>query len=194
MRSRRRSLAPPSTQRGVALMVIMVMLLVMMVIGLAILRGTALEERMSAAMYDRSLAFEAAERALREAEKQVADAVKNSRAIGVDCTLPTISCAPLPSSTYTGGSVCADAKGDCWVNASAGDAALPVAGRAQYYVQFMGQRTTVDDFGTANGGSYEPPPAKEFTGAFYRVTARSHDPSGAGERAVVVLQTTLVSY
>ncbi|WP_241520972.1 pilus assembly PilX family protein, partial [Steroidobacter cummioxidans] len=51
----------PATQRGVAL----VLLLVATVIGLASVRGTNLQERMSANMYDRSLAFQRAESALK---------------------------------------------------------------------------------------------------------------------------------
>jgi len=57
-----------SQQRGVALVVILMMLLVMTLLGLASLRGTMMEERMSAGSYDRSLSFQAAETALREAE------------------------------------------------------------------------------------------------------------------------------
>lgn len=66
------SMRPPTSasgaQRGVALVVVLILLLIMTLLGLASLRGTLLEERMSANLYDRSLSFQAAEAAMREAE------------------------------------------------------------------------------------------------------------------------------
>ena len=59
-------------QRGVALVIILLLLLVMTLLGLASLRGTLMEERMSAGSYDRSLSFQGAEAALREAEASIA--------------------------------------------------------------------------------------------------------------------------
>lgn len=58
----------PAAQRGVALVVVLILLLVITLLGLASLRGTLMEERMSAATYDRGLGFQASEAALREAE------------------------------------------------------------------------------------------------------------------------------
>ena len=62
----------PVRQRGVALLVVLILLLVMTLLGLASLRGSLMEERMSAGLYDRSLGFQATEAALREAEALVA--------------------------------------------------------------------------------------------------------------------------
>src|SRR3546814_12700111 len=55
-------------QRGVALVIVLILLLVMTLLGLASMRGTLLEERMSGNLFDRSLAFQAAEAALRPGE------------------------------------------------------------------------------------------------------------------------------
>lgn len=55
-------------QRGVALVVVLVLLLVVTLLALASLRNALLEERMSASVLDRSLAFQAVEAALREGE------------------------------------------------------------------------------------------------------------------------------
>ncbi|ALN84872.1 pilX N-terminal family protein [Lysobacter capsici] len=196
MSSRRTSFAVRSSQKGAALAVIMIMLLVMMLLGLAILRSTMLEERMSAGMYDRGIAFELAERALREGEQSVDAAVKNGNPIGRDCSVPTTACPTTPADTYIGGgSACADASGvGCWANASVADSKVPAAGTPQYYVEFMGRRTSADDMGDVNGNPYEPGSVPQATAAFYRVTARSHDPSKVSDRAVVVLQSTLMSY
>src|SRR3546814_18855543 len=56
---------------GAALIVRLILLLVMTLLGLASLRGAIMEERMAANMYDRSLGFQAAEAALREAETRL---------------------------------------------------------------------------------------------------------------------------
>ena len=55
-------------QRGVALMIALVVLLVLSMIGISGMQGTILEERMAGNMYDRNLAFQAAEAALRAGE------------------------------------------------------------------------------------------------------------------------------
>ncbi|MET4726652.1 type IV pilus assembly protein PilX [Lysobacter enzymogenes] len=183
----------PAGQRGAALAVIMIMLLVMMLLGLAILRSTMLEERMSAGMYDRSLAFESAERALREGEAAVNLAVKSSQSIGCDCSASDAVCPAVPADAY-GAAVATCGSAKCWTNASAGDAALPQAGTPQYYVEFMGRRTTADDLGVGGANPYEPGSAAQTSTAYYRVTARSHDPSQAQDRAVVVLQSTMASF
>lgn len=58
----------PSSQRGAALIVALVMLLVMTVLGISAARTTNLQERMAGNLRDSNLAFQAAERALREGE------------------------------------------------------------------------------------------------------------------------------
>ena len=58
----------PKQQRGVVLVIVLILLLVMTLLGLASVRGTLMEERMGANQFDRSLAFQAAEAALREGE------------------------------------------------------------------------------------------------------------------------------
>jgi type IV pilus assembly protein PilX len=58
-----------SRQRGAATLVtVLILLLLIALIGLASMRGTLMEERMSASVRDRGLAFQAAEAALREGE------------------------------------------------------------------------------------------------------------------------------
>src|SRR5690606_30690761 len=56
-------------QRGVVLAVVLVLLVVMSLLAVASLGGTLLEERMSSAQFDRALALQAAEAAMREAEE-----------------------------------------------------------------------------------------------------------------------------
>lgn len=61
-------------QRGVVLVVSLLMLLVLTIIGLAATRSTTLEERMTANQNDAAVAFEAAEAALRDGEGQMSAA------------------------------------------------------------------------------------------------------------------------
>lgn len=62
--------APKSRQRqrGAALVIVLILLLVMTWMGVSSMRGTTMAERMSSGVYDRSVAFQAAETALREGE------------------------------------------------------------------------------------------------------------------------------
>ena len=55
-------------QQGAALVVVLILLLIMTWMGVSSMRGTTIGERTSGAVYDRSIAFQAAESALREAE------------------------------------------------------------------------------------------------------------------------------
>jgi type IV pilus assembly protein PilX len=55
-------------QRGVVLIVALVVLLVLSMLGISSMQGTLMEERMAGNMYDRNLAFQAAEAALRAGE------------------------------------------------------------------------------------------------------------------------------
>lgn len=58
----------PRRQRGIALIVALILLLIMTMLGLSSIRTTSIQERMSANTYDRGLAFQAAEAALRVGE------------------------------------------------------------------------------------------------------------------------------
>lgn len=60
--------AARAVQRGNTLLTVLVLLLVMTLLALASLRIGSLEERMTANLFDRSLAFQATEAALREGE------------------------------------------------------------------------------------------------------------------------------
>jgi type IV pilus assembly protein PilX len=69
---RRRSCGRP--ERGISLIVSLVLLVLVTLIAVGSMRGVLLQTRMSATTHDRSLAFQAAEVALREAERRAATA------------------------------------------------------------------------------------------------------------------------
>lgn len=58
-------------QQGVSLLVVLILLLVMSLLGIAVLRSSALQERMSANMVDRNEAVQAAETGLLVAQQSV---------------------------------------------------------------------------------------------------------------------------
>lgn len=62
-------------QRGISLLVVLILLLVMSVLGIAVLRSSGMQERMSANMVDRNEAVQAAEAGLLQAQTVVRDEV-----------------------------------------------------------------------------------------------------------------------
>ena len=58
-----------SRQRGVVLVIALILLAIITLLGIAVMHTTVTEERMAGNMRDRSLAFQAAEAALREGER-----------------------------------------------------------------------------------------------------------------------------
>ena len=63
--------APIQHQRGISLLVVLLLLVVMSILGIAVLRSAAMQERMSANMVDRNEAMQAAETGLQIAQKNV---------------------------------------------------------------------------------------------------------------------------
>lgn len=70
-RIRLRTEAPGRRQRGIALMLALVLLLMMTILGVSAMQGTNLQERMAGNMRDRGVAFEAAEAGLRVGEGEL---------------------------------------------------------------------------------------------------------------------------
>lgn len=119
-------------QRGVALVVALILLVVMTLVGLAGMRTVTLEEKMTASTFDRSLAFQAAESALREAEAVVEAATAHPVAGAV---LPS-SCTAAPCWELTTG----------WNNAAAlvnGSISVP----PEYVLEYLGEAGSCDSSG-----------------------------------------------
>jgi type IV pilus assembly protein PilX len=180
-------------QRGVALVVALVLLVVATLIGLASVRGTNLQERMSANMYDRSLAFQRAESALRAAEDAITANSNIGTLGGVDCTTAGTVCSVLPADTFTATST----PNPLWKRVpdrnNVNNDKTP--GRPEYFIQYMGE-----------GAGQSPLALEEMLGAgsysevnnsgpvivrYYRITARSSSPIDVSDRSIVVLQSTV---
>ncbi|WP_386757604.1 pilus assembly PilX family protein [Lysobacter cavernae] len=152
---------------------VLILLMVMTLLGLASLRGTLMEERMSANLFDRSLAFQAAESALREAEVRLAQD-------GIQAKFPTVNC----SEGLCAQPVAADGVKERWQDPKAeyftqAKSVGDLVGQPEYFIEYMGEAPawTFCD-------SEQPIPANCMKPR-YRITARS---SAAG-RAAVLLQS-----
>ncbi|PLX77446.1 MAG: pilus assembly protein [Azoarcus sp.] len=178
----------PSVQRGAALIVSLILLIVLTLLGLSSIRTVAQEERMTANTFDRSLGFQGAEAALRvgEAVAQLqADAAPANP--GFDSagvyTDSDSSCVVSPCQ----GGLCSQPDKDCgvrWLDSAfagcvnAGGLSLgALAETPQYFVEYLGGNfpCNIDD-----------PTSGAQNCKRYRVTARS---SSSSDRANVILQS-----
>ena len=171
-----------STQRhqaGISLFVVLILLLVMSVLGIAVLRSSGMQERMSANMRDRGLAFQAAEIALREAQEDVLGNV----------ALEDLQYGKtLQELRLLGQGQCNAAQGIC--DASATPAEAPIArtatdGRSTYTIEYLG-----DAYGPKVGKSCNVMSEDfECWRPTFRITARGRSP-GLSE---VFMQANVVS-
>ncbi|OSZ75892.1 PilX N-terminal domain-containing pilus assembly protein [Hydrogenophaga sp. IBVHS1] len=164
-----RRTALPQRQAGVALVVALILLVIMTLVGLSALRTVTLEEKMTAQTFDRSLSFQAAEAALREAETVVETTVPTPAALAA-CVAGVCG---APDSTAT--MRWADATFTGWQDATA-VANGPISITPQYIVEYLGNTFPCQP-GTPSAGT----DCKR-----YRITARSN---AGNDRAAVMLQS-----
>lgn len=167
-------------QRGVSLLIVLLLLLIMTLLGLAGLRSTIMQEKMSGNLLDRSVAFQSAESAIREAE-------------GILATLPTpvfptsgacvngLCPTPIPSTStlerwkdpaFTG-----------WRNAAVAVGPLS-ASPPQFFIEPLGLGDS-----TPRCGIDSSIPVETCKRPRYRIIARGTDPTNANSanRAQVIL-------
>ncbi len=160
-------------QRGVSLTIVLILLLIMTLLGLASMRGALLQERMTANQFDRSLGFQAAETALREAEARLD---------------PTPPAFPAPTvATCTAGLCAAPLDGSIdrwdptqtpvWTNVAGVGTTPP----SRYIIEFMGTSEIPNPRTSGLIGGLGPTPVYRV----FRITAQSQ----GANRARVTLQT-----
>lgn len=162
-------------QSGISLVVVMILLVITALLGIAILRSAMMQERMSASVRDRSVAFQGAEAALRYAHE---DVLGGAGGWDINTPAPTANCTP------TG--VCPTGKGPAWVkvpNASFDFAQANLAAAPEYWIEYIGT-------GPARLGACESTSTTlDCQSPIYRITARSR----ADGRADVVVQANVMS-
>ena len=165
--------SPAKRQQGVALAVVLILLVVMTLLGLVALRSTLMQERMSSSQYDRSLSFQSAEAALREAES-----FATGRPVppGSGCDATGVCAEPVPTVTPRW-------LASNWTTVSKLATADPGAltAKPRYIIEYMGKFP--GDTCTTSGDVSETTCADLVT--YYRITARSQ----AAGRSDVTLQT-----
>lgn len=82
------SVSGPSRERGMTLIVALILLMAMTALGLAGLQGAVLQERMARNVMDRQVAFQAAQAALKEGEWRLRHADYTLPDAQGDCTAP----------------------------------------------------------------------------------------------------------
>lgn len=180
-----------SRQRGVSLVITLVLMLATLGLGLAVMAVNAMEERIVANSKDRDLALQAAEAALRDGEQDIATNI--SATTGFSDTCASGLCTP-PSQRNSLGSLASSPADD----ASLGfdwsvDANVRVYGQYTGSPQFPGvaqqPRYVIEKFsylGTPAGESVVLGAEPAAPGVGYRITARA---TGARPETVVVLQS-----
>ncbi len=192
---RRRGQAPAfmgTRQRGVALVIALLLLVVITLVGFSAVRSTIVQQKLSSNMYDREVAFQNAEAAMRAAADLIAS---NPGLIARNCQAGGVVCLPNPfdDPNLPSGSIHTISAGTATGQYTAGAAA---AGQPQYVIESMGNwsdSSTGTGFNqTANAHNYGAQGVSS-TAVFYRITARSGDPSSQNlnNRAVVTLQSVV---
>lgn len=173
-------------QRGVALIVALVLLIIITLIGLASIRGTTMQEKMAGNLNDRNIALQNAEAAIRVATARLATTTAD---VWRDCSLASVTCDADPSTA-------ADAA-NAWRTVATGSSATQytagatAAGQPQYVVENMGLWPDPNSNTGANlsgGAGQYGAQGTSTTVNYYRITARSSDPTATQDRAVVTLQ------
>ncbi|GAA5005875.1 hypothetical protein FNZ56_05735 [Pseudoluteimonas lycopersici] len=172
-------------QSGAALPVVLLLLLIVTLLGIASMRGAIMEERMASNTMARSMAFQAAEAGLRQAELSVRDgAAIDFPASGCDangyCAMVVPPALPAweADGFWTGSSGYKD--GD---PVSMGGDQEPIT--PQFVIEDFGVTTNAAG---GSGGSVDigkPPPESGATQNVYRITSHAATPNGVE----VVLQS-----
>lgn len=171
--------------RGFALVAALLLLVVLTLVAFAGLRGTLLQQKMSAHQYDRQIAFQHAEAALRVAQSRL---ISHPEEIARNCQSQTVACLanPFNDPGLPKGSIHTVDSRDFTVSQVA-------PGQPQYVIENMGDWIDPEqgaaEAQSANARNYGS--HSESSRRYYRITARSSDPAITDGRVLVILQATL---
>lgn len=165
-----------SRQRGIALATALILLIVVTLVGMAAVRGTIMQQKISNNYFDRQLAFQTTEATLREAENAVQAAAAGAGSYR-DCSTSANKCVADPFTDSTVAVANAKFKPDS-----------KMTGTPQYVVEYMGNfKIPPPKVSPLSGCTGYAPCGVTYTADFYRITARNSN--GADGRATVTLQT-----
>jgi type IV pilus assembly protein PilX len=172
-----------SRQDGVALVVALLLLVVITLVGFAAVRGTIVQQKLASNMYDREVAFQSAEAALREGEIAVQAAA--SASAFYDCS-PTSGNKCLPNGLDDPN---VPASSVVTVSTGSYDAGAIAAAQPEYVVEYLGNFTVPKSKVTQMSNCSGYAPCGQLSKAdFFKITARS-GPADVQDRASVTLQS-----
>lgn len=175
------------TQRGVSLLVVLILLLVSTLLGLAVLRSSNMQERMSANLRDRSIAYQATEAALVAAigivQSQDGTATDMSRVFPVDGAPCSGGICPRPAAGAVDRWLDPNPPAGVWATLPAANFDDQLGAAPEYMIEYMGQVPSRPDACLA-----DPKPI-DCENPMYRITARTR----AAGRAEVMLQTNVIN-
>jgi len=168
-------------ERGAALIVSLILLVIMTMLGLIAIRGVTQQERMAGNSQSRNVSFQANEKALRDIETKIE--ATNPRLTQVAGTCDLVATAGVPNQVMVCGAAntaniprwrdAGFGSWNNWLEVGTGSLALT----PQYFVEYLG-----------NAFSCNPNDAAAPTNCFrYRITVRSG--GGNSGRARVMLQS-----
>lgn len=172
---------PYSKQQGAALIVGLIILLLMTLIGIFAMRGGVMQEKMANNLRDRELAHQAAEVALRDAERFVSSLINrpDPTVSGANSNIYILNSNDLDPDTTNAQPWWQERDATWWTN-NAVASVLPgnVAAAPRYIIEEIGLKSFDEVESKPKAGIY-----------YYRITAR-----GTGGSAVtrVMLQSTVV--
>jgi type IV pilus assembly protein PilX len=180
-----------ASQRGVALVVALILMVVLTLVGLAAVRGTIMQQKMTSNFSDRQIAFQVGEAGLRQAQ------------IVVQGLSTPISTAALPATIRN----CSPASGNKCLANPLTDTGLPAAdiqtvtaalfakgnmaaGQPKYVIEYMGNfNAPAPTVQQLSGCSGYAPCGLSNTADYYRITVSSGPAAAGTDRATVTLQS-----
>lgn len=178
---------PLRRQRGIALAASLILLILVTLIGIAAIRSATVQQLMTANFYDREVSFQNAEAGIAAA----AAALSGGGATIYNCVGASSPCLVNPFDDDNVSGSIQD------VPTSSFLAGFNAPGQPQYVIQLVCSNCQDVDSSTgfsqsANAAQYGVQGVSSAGYNFYRITARSCNPSGllCNKRAIVTLQST----
>ena len=178
-------------QRGVALVVALILLVVLTLVGLAAVRGTIMQQKMTANFSDRHIAFQIGEAGLRQAQLVVQGVPTPVTAATLPATIRDCSptggnkCLANPLTSLPAGSPFIQK-----VKVPAFDAGSLAADQPQYVIEYMGNfKAPTPAVQQLSGCSGYAPCALTNNADYYRITVSSGPTKAPLDRATVTLQS-----
>ena len=173
----------PTRQTGAALITGLIFLVVLTMIGITAARMSTLEERMSGNMRDRSIAMQAAELALRDAERDISNSVTASARDISGITDFSADCGTSTGGTTVGLCYSGPGVATTIISGNAFDAAIATAAYGDYTGAADIAGLSAQPRYAIEGIRKTPPGSTEVF--YYRITVRAQ---GVNPNTVVWLQ------